>query len=268
MAAYTSHLFLLGFPPLQFAGFLFFSTLASYSIHWYLTDETSEITDSRTSWLAKYKNVHALFFIMSSVGCSIFLLYELSYIKWILPAIVLTLIYSAPKFPFKPFNSLKKFILGKTFLLAVMWTYITSALPFFILDTKWQLSYSIFFINRFTLIFPICILFDIRDKEFDKSIGVKSLVTLLPYNNLKVIFNVFIVVNIFLASFLSYIYLDGFVDNLILLIPTILTYLLYPTAIKTKNDYLFYFTLDGLMALSPILYFVKMVFQNTISMFG
>ncbi|MCH5717195.1 hypothetical protein [Niabella hibiscisoli] len=36
------------------------------------------------------------------------------------------------------------------------------------------------FINRFTLIFPICILFDLRDKDYDKLTGVKSLVTLLP----------------------------------------------------------------------------------------
>jgi len=264
MTAYTMHLFTDEFPPLSFIGFIFFSTLASYSIHWYLTDETVEVTDARTSWLAKYKNVHALFFIVSAVGCIYFLMKELSYIKWILPAVVLTLIYTAPKFPFRPFTSLKKFILAKTALLALMWTYVTSALPLLITEREWQTVHTLFFLNRFTLIFPICILFDIRDKEFDKSIGIKSLVTLLPFSKLKIIFDIIIILNIILSIVLSYYYLEGTVDNFILLIPTFLTYVLYHRAIKTKNDYLFYFTLDGLMAFSPILYFLKIMMRSAI----
>ncbi|MCH5683425.1 hypothetical protein LWM68_03505 [Niabella sp. W65] len=93
--------------------------------------------------------------------------------------------YTAPKFPFQPFTTLKKFILGKTILLALMWTYVTTALPFFIMNQPWQYTYSLFFVNRFTLIFPICILFDLRDKEYDRQTGVKSLVTLLPSQKLK-----------------------------------------------------------------------------------
>src|SRR5690606_41899303 len=65
----------------------------------------------RSSWLSRNKWLHATFFIISSIGCAFFILKELGYIKWILPAIFLTLLYSAPKFPFQPFISLKKFIL-------------------------------------------------------------------------------------------------------------------------------------------------------------
>lgn len=259
MAAYSTHLFSLGFPPAAFTGFVFFATLASYSIHWYLTDETTEITDARTHWLARNKWLHAVFFIISALGCSLFLLKELGYIKWILPAIFLTLLYTAPKFPFHPFRTLKKLILGKTLLLALMWTYVTAALPLLILNQPWKPVYTIFFLNRFTLIFPICILFDIRDKEYDKQTGVKSLVTLLAAKNIKAVFNIFILVNIASLLLLAFGYGFKAVDNFILLIPIILTFSLYNSAIKTKNDYLFYFTLDGLMALSPILYFLKLV---------
>ncbi|MGC4231666.1 MAG: UbiA family prenyltransferase [Niabella sp.] len=259
MAAYSTHLLSSAWIPRQFAGFLFFSTLASYSIHWYLTDETTETTASRTSWLAKNKRVHAIFFIISSIGCVIFLLQELSYIKWILPAIFLTLLYTAPKFPFRPFVSLKKLILGKTILLALMWTYITSFLPFLIMEKTLQWQHICFFVNRFTLIFPICILFDLRDKEYDKATGVKSLVTLLSRQKIKKIFNGVIILNILSVLQLAWLSQLGFVDNFILLIPTILTFALYTNATKTKNDYLFYFILDGLMALSPILYFLKYI---------
>jgi hypothetical protein len=258
MAGYSTHLFSLGFPPMHFAGFLFFSTLASYSIHWYLTDETTEITASRTPWLTKNKWLHAAFFVISSIGCAFFLLKELGYIKWILPAIFLTLLYTAPKFPFQPFTALRKFILGKTILLALMWTYVTSALPFFIMDKPWQTVYVIFFINRFTLNFPICILFDLRDKEYHNLTGVKSLVTWLAPQKIKAVFNLFIFINVITAFLVGYLSDLSIVDNFSLLIPIILTFSLYNSAIKTKNDYLFYFILDGLMALSPILYFIKL----------
>lgn len=258
MAGYSTHLFSLGFPPAHFAGFLFFSTLASYSIHWYLTDETTEITASRTPWLSRNKWLHATFFVISSIGCAFFLLKELGYIKWIVPAIFLTLLYTAPKFPFQPFTTLKKFILGKTILLALMWTYVTSALPFFIISKPWEPVYTLFFINRFTLIFPICILFDLRDKDYDKLTGVKSLVTLLPPKKIKIVFNIFVMLHVITALLIAYFSDFGLVDNFILLIPIILTFSLYNRAIKTKNDYLFYFILDGLMALSPILYFIKL----------
>ncbi|MCH5596812.1 UbiA prenyltransferase family protein [Niabella ginsengisoli] len=264
MAGYSTHIFSLGFPPPHFAGFLFFSTLASYNIHWYLTDETTEITASRTYWLARNKWVHAFFFLISSVGCSYFLLQELNYIKWILPAVFLTLMYTAPKFPFKPFIALRKFILGKTILLALMWTYITSALPFFILEKQWEPAYALFFINRFSLILPICILFDLRDKEYDKATGVKTFVTLLPNQKIKKLFNSFIILNVISVISLWQYTSFSFVDNFILLIPTILTFSLYANATKTKNDYLFYFILDGLMALSPLLYFIKLYLIGTI----
>ncbi|WP_346236473.1 hypothetical protein ABDK00_015340 [Niabella insulamsoli] len=264
MAGYTTHIFSLGFPPPHFAGFLFFSTLASYSIHWYLTDETTEITASRTYWLTRHKWVHALFFLVSSVGCSYFLLKELNYIKWILPAALLTLMYTAPKFPFRPFIALRKFILGKTILLALMWTYITSVLPFFIIEQPWKPAYMLFFINRFSLILPICILFDLRDKDHDKSIGVKTFVTLLPNQKIKPFFNIFVVLNLISILLMHAWTPFSLVDNFILLIPTVLTFLLYAHATKTKNDYLFYFILDGLMALSPILYFLKIYLIGTI----
>ncbi|MFT4093445.1 MAG: hypothetical protein QM640_07380 [Niabella sp.] len=260
MAGYTTHLFSLGFPPSHFAGFLFFSTLASYSIHWYLTDEDTEQTANRTSWLAKNKRVHAFFFVISMVGCSFFLLQELGYIKWILPAILLTLMYTAPKFPFRPFTALKKFILAKTLLLALMWTYVTSALPFLVMGESWKISFTIYFLNRVALIFPICILFDLRDKDYDKATGVKSLVTWLPKEKIRRIFNLLILLNVVTVIFLWRQPSLGIVDNFILLIPTVLTYLLYTRATKTKNDYLFYFILDGLMALSPVLYFIKLLF--------
>lgn len=264
MAGYTTHLFSLGFPPSHFGGFLFFSTLASYSIHWYLTDEKTEITDSRTSWLGRNKPMHFIFFIISAAGSGYFLLKELNYVVWIIPSVFLTIMYTAPKFPFKPFIYLRRVIYAKTFLLALMWAYITSALPFLIISGNWEPAYTVFFLNRFTLIFPICILFDLRDKDFDKASGVKSIVTHFTPKRIKFIFNCIVLLNVITAILLFRMIPLKILSFFILLIPTVLTYLLYSKAIKTKNDYLFYFILDGLMALSPLLYFTILLIDGTI----
>ncbi|HOZ95341.1 MAG TPA: UbiA family prenyltransferase [Niabella sp.] len=268
MAGYTTHLFSIGFPPSHFGWFLFFSTLASYSIHWYLTDEKTEITDSRTFWLGRNKPVHLFFFVSSAIGSGIFLLQELGYIKWIIPAIFLTIMYTAPKFPFKPFFVLRKVIYAKTILLAVMWTYITSILPLLVTTKEWEVGFTLFAINRFTLIFPICILFDLRDRDYDKAGGVKSLVTILSPLQIKYLFDFLISVNVVSAILMLNFENLKIIDLLILLVPTLLTFALYHRAVKTKNDYLFYFILDGLMALSPLLYFAKLIYENTIAAVG
>ena len=242
--------------PLSFAfvGFVFFSTLASYSVHWYLTDAATEVRDRRTTWLSANKRVHLVFLILSATGSIIFLMLEIENFVWILPAIFLTLMYSAPKIPLPLFQKLKPHIWGKTFLLAAMWAYITAAMPLLVEQMEWKPYYWFFLLNRFALIFAICILFDLRDRELDKTAGIKSIVTLLKTPQIKIVFTVSVLLSIIcgllLLNTLQSIWLIW-----ILIAPAFLTYFLYTTAMNSLNDYLFYFILDGLMALSPLLYF-------------
>lgn len=242
--------------PHNFLAFIFFSTLSSYSIHWYLTNAEVEVTASRTQWLKQHKNLHALFFILSIAGTLFFALSSLRYWLYIIPAVLLTLMYTAPKFPLPIFQKLQKYILGKTILLAAMWTYVTVVLPLFILAVNFKLPHYLFVLNRFVLLFAICILFDIRDRQYDKQTGVKSLVTILPLEKIKIIFTIQILTNLF-TSFVLYIYSQEITTFIFLSAPAIITYFLYPIAVKSKNDYLFYFILDGLMALTSVLYFMK-----------
>lgn len=242
--------------PHNFLAFIFFSTLSSYSIHWYLTNAEVEITASRTQWLKQHKKLHALFFILSVAGTFIFALSLLRYWIYIIPAVLLTLMYTAPKFPLPIFQKLQKYILGKTILLAAMWTYVTAVLPLFILQVDFKLLHYLFVLNRFVLLFAICILFDIRDRQYDKQTGIKSLVTILPLEKIKIIFTIQILINL-ITSFVLYTYSQEITTFIFLSAPAIITYFLYPIAVKSKNDYLFYFILDGLMALTSVLYFMK-----------
>ncbi|MCF3109334.1 hypothetical protein LL912_11130 [Niabella sp. CC-SYL272] len=260
MCLCTVAVFDIGKLPADYAAFVFFSTLSSYSIHWYLTNADVEITASRTDWLRQHKWVHAVFFIISAIGTAFFLIRLKAYWLYILPAVGLTLMYTAPKFPHPVFRSLQRYILGKTFLLAAMWTYVTTALTFFVQHITWQTRHFIYVADRFAVIFAICILFDLRDKQFDKQTGVKSLVTILPLEKIKIIFTVFILINI-TGSYILYTYTQDLIYFIFLALPAVFTYLLYPFAIKSKNDYLFYFILDGLMALTSVLYFMKTVVE-------
>jgi hypothetical protein len=135
MTWFTLNVFAVNFSFL-FLGFIFFFTLASYSIHWFLTVEKTEITAQRTVWLSKNKKNHFIFFVLSATGSFIFLIFELQNFKWMLPAIFLTLLYSAPKIPLSSFGNLKSQIRGKTIVLAFAWTYVTVALPLLIQHTQ------------------------------------------------------------------------------------------------------------------------------------
>jgi 4-hydroxybenzoate polyprenyltransferase len=246
--------------PFHFLAFIFFATLSSYSIHWYLTDENIELTASRTFWLSTHKNIHIALFIISAIGCSYFLLDEMQYLKWILPAMILTMLYSAPKIPLRPFKNLQKYIWGKTVLLAIMWTYVTVILPLQILQVTWQ-QYVLFGINRFALIFPVCILFDIRDKEHDKKTGIKSIVTKFSLSKIKIIYALATSIGI-MTSFLHLFTNQKMMDSIFLAIPSLATIFLTPKSFKTKSDYYFYFLIDGLMASSAIFFLIHFITEK------
>lgn len=254
MVTYTWYLFHIS-KQFVFLEFIFCATLASYNLHWFLTNASKEITAERSQWLFSNKNIHFAFFISSAIA-TLWLFIRLSaYWLAILPLFILTFLYTAPKFPHTFFKALEKNIIGKTFLLTLVWTYATTALPMLIIPEQWSWQNALFSIHRFTLIFPICILFDIRDKHDDKKTGIKSIVTLLSEEKIRLIFNIFIILHI--LSSLTFFYTSESISLLItFLAPSIITYLLYIRAIKSTNAYLFYFILDGLMILSPVCYFI------------
>lgn len=261
MLFYTGHLFKITLNPALF-WFLFFATLASYNLHWYLTDASKEITVARSKWLTVNKKTHWMLFIFASIAGMIFGMRIISYWLLFLPLVFFTLLYTAPKFPHSIFKQLEKHIIGKTFLLTLVWTYATTILPMLITSAEWTWLNTVFSIHRFTLIFPICILFDIRDKRADRITGIKSIVTLLPAKTIRRIFNVFILLHLLTSPLAFFVKMDNFLIYITFLIPSIITYRLYPKAIKSTNAYLFYFVLDGLMILAPVCYFLIILFQN------
>jgi 4-hydroxybenzoate polyprenyltransferase len=240
----------------ELAGFVFFSTLCSYSFHWHLTSH-SVLPSQRIAWLQRNRSVHLTLFVIGLTGAIYFFLQLVPYLYWLLIAAIITFLYSAPKIPNKYFRALRKVAIGKTIFLAFMWMYVTSILPVIVSGQDWSDRCTFFAISRFFLIYAICILFDYRDRQDDKAAGIRSLITWLSEKNISRLFIfsllVFTIATLFLLSFYHY------TAILLLLAPGIITGLLYNHARHHFSDMLYYFVLDGLMALSAMLMLVAVI---------
>ena len=73
---------------------------------------------------------------------------------------------------------------GKTFFLAFMWAYATTILPVLAYDPQAN-PISPYLGSRFYLVYAICILFDLKDREQDRGKGIRALPTMLGDNAVK-----------------------------------------------------------------------------------
>ncbi len=241
-------------PGLPLAGFLFFSTLCSYSFHWYLTTG-SLIPSPRIEWLKKNRPVHAVLFFAGLAGSVYFFWFLRESWQFIVPAVLATFLYSAPKIPHPLFHALRRVAIGKTIFLSLTWMYVTTILPVVISRAPWKADFTFFAAGRFFFIYSICILFDFRDRADDKANGIRSLITYFDEKGIRnlFVFSLFIFISTSLAL-LAYDYSP--LSVCLLIIPAIITGLLYNYARKNFSDWLYYFALDGLLALSPLLMLV------------
>lgn len=251
MAMQTYQLILHQPPDLNYLGFVFFSSITSYSFHWYLTLD-SQIPSPRIAWLNKYKNVHLFLFFIGIAGSAYFFLMLLEYWPWLILGAFITFLYSAPKIPHPWFRALRRIAIGKTIFLAGVWTFVTTVLPVVTTQAEHQGDFFLFICSRFFLIYAICILFDYRDRFDDRAKGIRSLITYMSETGIR---------NLFLFSLMVYVaatvamqlYGHSVLIILMLLVPGIITAALYNHARRNFSDMLFYFVLDGLMALSSVL---------------
>lgn len=239
-------------PDIPFVLFVFFATITSYSFHWYLTPVLNTAPIAREKWLLAHRNIHAALFIIGIAGAGITGFFLLDHWQWLLLSAFITFLYSAPKIPHPYFRMLRKIALGKTIFLALVWMYVTTMLPLLISEQPWKTSFTLFSISRFFLIYAICILFDYRDRDYDKTIGIRSLITWLSEKGITLLFYGSLI--LFAASAIWMIYYGfSLLVIILLLVPGLITGLLFRHAKRNFSDILYYFILDGLMALSALL---------------
>ena len=238
-------------PSSNFLYFVFFSTIGSYNFHWYLTPEAAS-ENRRILWTHRHKNLHLLLLLSGLVTAFIFFLPLIKFWLWIGFSMFLTFLYSAPKMPLKPVFILRKIAVGKTIFLALVWTYVTTILPIIIAEVKWQPVHILFSVGRFFFIYSICIIFDYRDRDQDKREGIKSMITRFSEKGINVLFIISIVTYLLSTIALGFYGMPLKVISL-LIVPGLIVSALYPYLKKNFSDYLYYFLLDGMMALPALL---------------
>lgn len=245
----------------RLAAFVFFSTICSYNFHWWLTPDSAALS-YRVRWTQQHKALHFILYLAGAIGAIGAIVYFFA-LRQHWPALclgaLLTFLYSAPKLPQPIFRGLKRIAVGKTLFLSLVWMYVTTMLPVFIAHVPWTAVCTGYALNRFFLIYAICVLFDYRDREDDRSEGIRSLITYLNEPGIDAVFflslALFAVTGIWLfAATGSRLYSDHPALTLIfLLIPGFIVGALYKQAKKRPSDYLYYFVLDGLMMFSGLL---------------
>ena len=251
MVLQTDQLLHLHYDSTGYLVFVFFATLCSYNFHWYLSaDATSE--NARVKWTEHHKILHLALTGIGGIMAAIYFFHFLHHWFWMGGAALLTFLYSAPKLQVGPFAWLSKVAIGKTLFLAFVWMYVTTFLPIAIDNHHWNEASLLFCLGRFLLIYAICIIFDYRDRDYDKQSGIRSMIT---YFNERGINNLFALslAGFAVSTLLLYFYGFSLLTIVLLLVPGIIVAVLYPIAKKNFSDYLYYFVLDGLMMFSSLL---------------
>lgn len=226
-------------------------TIASYNLHWHFTDINGSNADNsvRLVWTLKHKNLLIPLAITGLLIAAVSFYFLKGYWYWIFIGAGLAFLYTAPKIPGKLSLFLRKIAIAKTIYLSLAWTYVTAVLPIIISGQPFTITAFFFLLHRYFFLYALCVLFDIRDREDDIKQGIRSLITFFNDRGIAILFYLSAATSIITANVFAYMNkfsLPGFLLSL----PLLIAMVLFPFAKKSKNDYLYYFVLDGLMPLS------------------
>lgn len=241
----------LDYPAQAYYGFVFSATICSYNFHWWLTPVTNTHSH-RLMWGGRHRNLQLALGLLGLAGAAWFVWTLRTHWIALGVAIVLTFLYTAPKLPYKPFLLLRKIAIAKTLFLALVWTYVTSAMPIWIAHHPLDLDAWVFLLHRFAFTYASCMLFDERDLESDKREGIRSLITFLPEHQRANLYYTCLIVSAGCAGIL-YPFAPGILVS-IMIVPVLLLAGLTRLARHNYSDYLYYFGLDGLVMLAPVLH--------------
>lgn len=247
MVLQASFIFGVSFPFSLYL-FVFSGSVCSYNFHWFLTPPQVQSFSPKMRWNLSNKHLHLLLSVIGVLGAGIAAFLLIEYWLWLCLTALLTFLYSAPMIRHIFFISLRRIAVGKTFYLAFAWAHITAILPFLIVWERLEAVHLCYAVNRLFFIYSICIVFDRRDRESDRRAGIKSLITWLEEKGVDRLFWFSLV-----ASFITCFFLLKWISlpvAIVLAIPGLLLGLLYQKSKRSRSDYLYYFLLDGLMALS------------------
>lgn len=250
MTQQTIDLFGLRLSHVALIPFIASATLCSYSLHWYLTPPHPS-PSPRIAWNAGNSRLLFLLFATGLLGSMLFVLPLVEHLLPISVAGFAAFLYTAPKIRFRPLAWLSRIQVAKTLFLAFTWMYVTTLLPMLVDEVNLDGAHLLFCASRLFFIYAICVLFDHRDRDEDRRQHIRSLPTILNDAQVRWLFLSTLVGYMLFTLALSAYF--PMLTVVALAIPGLIAALLFRRAMECPTDLLFYFVLDGLMALSSVL---------------
>ncbi len=244
---------------------LFFATLFDYSLHRFigLQKLTKDFVPEKFSWAKEHSILLKAIVVISFFATSFYLLFVSFLTQLILLVVAVpTILYSFDILRNK--NSIfnfKKVPWIKSFLLAFVWATVTVIVPFS--DSLNLILYNqaiLLFLERFTFIFALAILFDIRDIKQDSKTEIKTLPIYFGESKSLLVSNILLLSSLSTALF-HYMYLELFSMATAYFVSII--WILIITNNKTLRAKKYYYSgfLDGSILIHGLLIYISSLIQ-------
>ncbi|MDQ6761933.1 MAG: UbiA family prenyltransferase [Bacteroidota bacterium] len=239
---------------LSFYFFVFGATMVQYNLH-YLVKTSAVKNSRRLAWSLQNKAVHKILF---AAGCFLIIIslfsFRLQHFFILLVLGAIALLYSFPALPFAKGKRIKDFGFLKILTLALLWTLVTVWFPVSDMAVN-SISFLFVFGKRFTFMFVLCLLFDMRDIEIDRHENIKTLAVILGKK--KSYFTAYAGLLLFLLICLfQYFYWGDTGLFIAMCISAAATLLTVEFTKKTNSDFVYLAGIDGMMLLQALLVYL------------
>jgi len=245
--------------------FVFCSTFVFYNMQRVLLsrDYVSEDSSERHRWIARHIR---LLTVLSGIA---FIASIPLVIKWEWKLVlvfaffcVLATLYFIPKVNLRTIPGLK------AVYISLLWTFSTVVFPSLLIGFRLEKGYLwLLAAERFFFILPLCIVFNIRDIDYDRKRGVRTLPVLIGVGATKIISASLVFIFSALLIYRCYFYglvvkfgesMQPFVPAL--LVSGLITLLALLFADKKRSEYYYILVVDGMILLQAVLVFLTEVF--------
>jgi 4-hydroxybenzoate polyprenyltransferase len=263
-AAMVLATFLLNGIPIQITHFTIFltcSTFLLYNFHIYsfrldYSHFKKFLSSFRLLAIPTYQQV--IFYLISLITIIEFFFLSEKVLLWLIPLSVLSLLYSVPLWGIKRKFRIRESLFVKMPLLASVWSLATVIIPLAEQNITMNLPLVIEQVGcRFFFVFALCIPFEIRDLEVDKSENVRTLPSVFGVNKTKLLGTILIVVEIVIHHFMS-------IDSLQILaldLSSLIALLWIFVKTQRRESYFYKLFVDGTMLLRFLFLYFAYIWQ-------
>ena len=237
-----------------YIGFVFFSTLVLYDFPslFFARHAFSENESERHKWIIEHKRTLAAASVTGLAGTATTLFFfPLKFIFSFAPVTIIAFAYFFPQTHLRSIAGLKAAVV------TVVWTSVTCYYPLLIQsDFKMLHAFGegkdILLLQNFLFIFPLSIIFNVRDIETDEKAGVKTIPVLFGARNTVII----CICCLFLFATVVMCYWGISRHGLALTASAIISLLFILRASPARADYYYSLWLDGMILLQAGMVYV------------